>query len=152
MNMQFLRELDRTLSKLSPLLRVQRPALGWISTIRTALGMTERQLAERVDVPPNHISAIEREELSGNASLETMGRVAAALNCRFVYALVPIDGLEASLVRRARELAKARLEYVNHQMRLEGQQLSEDDIERLVQDDIAEMLSESSSALWDKPE
>ena len=114
MNIRFLRELDRTLSKLKPLSFVQRPALGWISTIRTALGMTERQLAERVDLFPNKIPAIEQEELSGSISLETMGRVAAALNCRFVHALVPTDGLEASLLQRARELAKARLEYVNH--------------------------------------
>lgn len=37
---------------------------------------------------------IERAEVEGSIRLQTLGRVAEALNCRLVYALVPDESLE----------------------------------------------------------
>lgn len=149
-DLQVLRQLDATLNKLKPLSAVSPPPRGWISAIRAALGMNDHQLAARMNVTVDDVSAIQRDEINGHASLATLERAAAALNCRLVYAVIPAETLEQVLLKRAREVATARVEYVNHQMMLEGQQLTGEPLERLVQDEINDLLSEPS-AVWDVP-
>lgn len=149
--MQILRQLDKTLVTLKPLLAIPRPSTGWIAAIRKTLGMTHRQFAARMEVPESRVSSIEKGEISGKTTLDTMERAAAALNCRFVYAFVPNESLEQFLMQQARRIATARAEYVNHHMMLEGQQLTSEYLEQLIQDDIDESLNQGSRMLWDKP-
>lgn len=150
LDMPLLRELDNTLAALKPLVTVSRPRSGWIAAIRNALGMNQGQLAARMETTEPGVCEIEQGEIDGNATLAAMERAAAALNCRFVYALVPNDSLEQFLRQRARDIATARAEYVNHHMMLEGQQLDSEALERLIQDDIEESLDEQWQTLWDK--
>jgi predicted DNA-binding mobile mystery protein A len=151
LRMQVLRQLDSTLVTLKPLLAIPRPLTGWIAAIRKTLGMTHRQFAARMEVPESRISSIEKGEISGKTTLDTMERAAAALNCRFVYAIVPNESLEQFLKQQARRIATARVEYVNHHMMLEGQQVGSEALEQLIQEDIDESLNELSLKLWDKP-
>jgi len=70
------------------------------------------------------VIALERSEEKGTIELATLRRVAAALDCTLVYALVPNKPLEAIVRDRARKFLRRRLEPVEHTMLLEGQKVS----------------------------
>lgn len=151
LDIQRLRKLDEMLVTFKSLSAAQRPPSGWLAAIRTALGMNPRQLADRMNVAEGRANEIEQGEISGTTTLHAIGQAAEALNCRFVYALVPVESLEQFLVRQARAVATARAKYVNHHMMLEAQQLDSEALEQLIQKDIDESLNESSQTLWKKP-
>ena len=62
---------------------------GWIRTIRLQKGMQGKELARIMRVSPARISVLERDELRGAVTLKMMQRAAEALDCAFVYAVVP---------------------------------------------------------------
>lgn len=88
-----LEQLDATLNRIPCLRVVQRPAKGWLRAVREALGMSGRQFARRLGVSAPCITALEKKELSGSVTIKTMRRAAEALDCVFVYALVPRESL-----------------------------------------------------------
>ena len=125
------------------------PKEGWIRTVRKALGMSGAQLGRRMQISRAQVAQTERNELSGGVTLKSMQRAAEALGCRFVYAIVPMDGsIEAVIEERARQKAKALVGKVNEHMALEAQTLSESnirfEIERLTQ----EFMKDLPSELW----
>jgi len=112
--------LDRNLSRLKPLLS-QMPAEGWIRTIRESLRMTQSQLAREMGISQPTLNQIEASELKGRVQLDSMKRAADALNCDFVYALVPRRPLDDIVRSRAVEIAKEQMTSVNQSMLLENQ-------------------------------
>ena len=104
---------------------LQIPTEGWVRTTRTALGMTGAQLARRAGVAKSYISRVERAEPEGAVTLRSMQQYAAAMNCRFVYAIVPEDSVEGVIERRAREKSTQIVASAGRQMALEAQQLGE---------------------------
>src|SRR5271155_2214754 len=71
------------------------PVRGWIRAIREALGMSMEQLAERLKIKQPSLVALEQSEAKGSIELATLRRVAEALDCTLIYALVPHKPLEA---------------------------------------------------------
>lgn len=67
----------------------QKPEMGWIKSIRIALGITTKQLAEKMGIAQPNIIAIEERELLRTISLETLDKAARAMNCKLIYAIVP---------------------------------------------------------------
>jgi predicted DNA-binding mobile mystery protein A len=112
--------LDRRLREIS-VNAMTPPPHGWARAIREALGMTTRQMARRVGVSAVSISSLERSERAGTVQLDTLRRAADALNCDLVYALVPRDSLEETVVRQARSIAEHEVLRVDRTMRLEDQ-------------------------------
>ena len=143
------KQLDKRLKLLQTVDILARPPRGWVKAIREALGMTTAQLAKRLNVSQPRVLGIEKAEVSGSIKLESLERVARALDCRLVYALVPRKPLESLAEDRARELAKKHLWATSHSMALENQRVGEADerehLERLVQ----KLLSRPGSALWE---
>ena len=123
------RQLDQRFKGFPPVAVLTPPARGWIKALRTALGMSYRQLAERLGQHPATITGLERSEARGTIQLSTLRRLGEAMNCTLVYALVPNDALEAIVQRRARQVARKRLNAVSHTMRLEQQGVSADALE-----------------------
>ena len=78
----FKRWLDQSLNQ-------SVPGEGWIRAVRTQQNMLGKQLAEKMRVSPARISVLERDEQRGAVTLKMMQKAAEALDCRFVYALVP---------------------------------------------------------------
>jgi predicted DNA-binding mobile mystery protein A len=105
-----------------------RPFGGWVRAIREALGMTAGQLAERMDVSQPSVTRLEKSERDNGARLDTLKRAADALDCDFVYALVPRRPLDDTVADQARTRAYERVRQVAHTMALEDQALAEDDI------------------------
>jgi predicted DNA-binding mobile mystery protein A len=125
------------------------PAGGWLKAIREALGMTSRQLAERMGAAPSRVPTIEKAELSGSTTIKTLRAAAEAMDCVLVYAIVPRTSLEEIVTRRAEEKVGERLSRLNHTMALENQAMASDDLvqerARLVQ----ELLAKSPRRIWD---
>ena len=117
-------ELLRPFRRLS---RAQSPRGGWVRAIREALGMSGAQLAARLNVTRQTIKDLEHSEATGKITLDSMNKLAAALGCRVVYALVPEKPLEEIQRDRAREIAESLMKPVSHSMKLEAQAIGERD-------------------------
>lgn len=63
--------------------------------------MSATELAVRMKVNQSRVSQIERAEESGSIHMSTLIRAAEALECRFVYALVPKTTLEEMVMRQS---------------------------------------------------
>ncbi len=61
----------------------------WIKSIRIARGLRGRDLAEQMSVSPARVSVMERDEINGSVTLKMMKKAASAMDCEFVYLLVP---------------------------------------------------------------
>lgn len=125
------------------------PRKGWIRGIRDALGMSMRQLAERAKTSTPWISSIEKGEVEGSLTLNTLRKVANALDCDLVYALVPRKPLQVRVEERAREKATRLVKQTQQTMRLEEQGLSKKELEQQIKRLSDELLQGSARALWD---
>src|ERR1035441_2089832 len=102
--------LDERFRALGSATRYASPVRGWIKAIREALGMSTAQLAKRLAVKQPSVVALEQSEAKGTIELATLRRVANALDCTLVYALVPNKPLEAMVRDQPRAFALRRLE------------------------------------------
>lgn len=141
--------LDQRFSSMKPESRYRPPPKGWIRAIRDALGMSGAQLGRRLRVRAQSVSDIEKSEASGTIQLKTLRKVAEALDCVVVYALVPNSSLEDMVQGRAREIARSELLRIAHTMDLEAQGLSQEEREEQVDAYIREHLRERE--LWEDP-
>jgi predicted DNA-binding mobile mystery protein A len=124
-----------------------QPVRGWVKAIREALGMSTAQLAKRAGVRQPSIVALEQSEAKGSIELGTLRRIAEALDCKLVYALVPNQPLEQTVRERARLFARRRLDPIEHSMALEDQRAPRRETEALID----EVLRETNPRrLWDE--
>ena len=99
--------------------------------------MTGGDLARRMGVHPSRIPAIERGERELTLKLDTLTRVADALNCDLMYALVPRTSLDGMVADQARRRAAGHLRNVIVHSQLEDQEVTRDDLETQI-DDLAD--------------
>ena len=143
-------QLDTSLQKFRPLLEITTPSKGWIRAIRDALGMTARQLSERLGVTQQSVARIEKEEMAGAVTIKTMRRIADSLDCVFVYGFVPRTSLEDIIGYQAKKVAIRRLSKVSQTMSLENQALSREENEKVVSEMVDELVRTLPSDLWNK--
>lgn len=143
-----IRQLNRKLERFDHLRSTTTPRKGWISEIRRALGMSASQLATRLNVTGPAVSQYEKGEVNRTITLETLEKVAAALGCEFVYALVPKVSLDDLLQRRARRLATEMIERTSHSMHLEQQDVSENESKKQIEDLTQQLLADRPRTLW----
>ena len=122
------------------------PHSGWIRAVREALGMSTRELAERIGVTKARISQIERGERERTVTLATLDRVAEGLGCRVEYVLVPELPLTDMVRAQARRRAETFVAVVDHTMALEGQEPSPDWLDRRVNEETERLID--SRGLW----
>ena len=115
------RRMDQRFRRLGPLSELGRPHGGWIRAVRDALGMSATQLAQRLGVSQQRVAALEQGELQLATQLNTLTRVANALDCELVYALVPRTSLTEMVEEQAKRKAVQHLRWVAHHSRLEDQ-------------------------------
>ncbi len=144
------RNLDKRLNSLRNLESLTRPPKGWVRAIREALGMTTAQLGKRIGVTQPRAFDIEKAEVNGSLTIDSLERAARALDCQLVYALVPRKPLEDLVVERARQLARSKLASISHSMALEDQQVSESSAAYQLDDLTRKLLEKRGSALWDE--
>ncbi|HPX62429.1 MAG TPA: mobile mystery protein A [Deltaproteobacteria bacterium] len=142
-------QLDKTLSGYAAVKQITPPLKGWIRAIREALGMTGKQLASRMNVSQPRIPRLEQDEVSGVVSLKTMRQAAEAMDCVFVYAIVPRTTLEEAVRAQASSIASARVQHVSHSMLLEAQHLSDEELRASIEAAAEELVREMPKELWE---
>jgi len=142
-------QLEATLENLFCMRHVKRPAKGWLRAVREALGMSGKQFARRLGVSPPRVTALEKDELNGSVSIKTMRQAAEALNCVFVYGVIPRESLTDIVRKRARSLVGKRLARVSHSMLLEAQQLTGAEQKKMLDAEVEELIRNMPKELWD---
>lgn len=142
------KQLERRVAPLREIMLVP-PKRGWIRAIRESLGMSDRQLASRMGVAPSRIPALEKAEATGRTTVRTLRQAASAMNCTFVYALVPIEPLDDILRQRATIKARKDMSRLDHTMRLENQAVLKSDLDAERQRMVEQIVSGSLRGLWD---
>lgn len=144
-----LRQLDEQLGPWVRLANSPRPRKGWIATVRHALGMGLTQLGRKVGINPSAVRRLEERERSGKITLAALSRVAAAMDCRLVYAIVPNKSLQNVVERQVRKVADSRLARVGHTMDLEAQGVGEQETSHQQVALMHRLASEWPRHLWD---
>jgi predicted DNA-binding mobile mystery protein A len=143
-------QLDKRLAALRPLARSPKPSRGWVRAIRETLGMTTRQLAERMRISQPSLVKLEKSEAAGTITLGSLERAAQALGCRVVYALVPIKPLTETIEGRASMLADRQVSSVEQTMRLEAQGVTNKTERKQARRQVAQELLRRPARLWDE--
>lgn len=145
-DLQF-RQIDSALQPFSES-RPPAPQRGWLRAIRNAIGMTTAQLARRLSTSQSAVTEFEQREVAGSITLATLRRIADAMHCDLVYAVVPRRPLGEMIQARAEEVARKKLAPVAHSMRLEDQAVSNETMEQQVKQLAKELIERRRSELW----
>lgn len=144
-----LRQLDKKLEAVRAMQQqAPVPRDGWIKTIRTAIGMPAAQLAARLGVRQSTVSRLEKSECEGTASLESLRKAAAAMDCEVYYVLLPRMPLERVVTDRAGEVAAEDIERVTRTMSLENQSADDDVTRQQLEERREDLLRGSWRNLW----
>jgi predicted DNA-binding mobile mystery protein A len=111
------------------------------------MGVT--QFARRLKIKPPSVSDLERGEMEGTITLNSLRRAADALDCTLVYALVPSTTLTAAVQEQARHKAREARSSVSHSMALEAQGIDPLEAERQENELMQRLLIEWPRNLWD---
>ena len=126
----------------------ERPSDGWIRATRMALGMSVHQLAIRMGMTQQAASQLEANELDDSVTIKTLRKAAEALGCKFVYAIVPLDGSLQDMIRdQAAQKAREIVTAVDHTMQLEAQGVG--DMHTKIQEIAQELSKNPNSRLWE---
>ena len=139
------RSIMSKVGPLSGLCESESSGQGWIAGVRQALGMTARQLANRLGVSQPRIARMEKNER--NLKISTMMKIAEGLDCVFVYGFVPKRPLDELVHRQAVKKAKEVLGKVNANMALENQ-LADDP--QMAEDLADDMIAGNVKRIWDE--
>lgn len=144
-----LKQYQDTVNQLRSLTVVPRPKEGWVRTVRKALGMSGPQLGRRLGLKKAQVSQMERMEMEDRISLKQLRRVAEALDCDLVYALVPRQPVEETVMARARKKATALVAKADIHMALEAQRLNRTALVREVNREAQRLFDNMPRDLWE---
>lgn len=139
-----IRALDRKTTELQSDKNIIPAGKSWIGTIREAIGMTALQLAKRLGVTQPRISAMEKNEK--NMKISTMEKVAASIDCDFVYYFKPKKSFQNFVENQARKKAEEILKTVNLNMALEDQKIAE---KEAIEDMVTDFINNNTKQIWD---
>jgi len=128
------------------------PPSGWVKAIRGSLGLTIRQLAERVGVGHGSIAKLEKRETKRKVTIESLENAARAMDCKVVYAIVPIESgntLDDIIKNKAYEATRKVMKDVAHTMRLEKQGTSEKQIQKEIERVAQELVESNDARIWE---
>ena len=122
------------------------PRGGWVREIRTALGLSQSQLAARAGVSRATVQQMERAEAERRITLASLDKLAAAMGCQLALAIVPKAG-SLEDVRRRQAMAKA--EALLHERTKDNKRPPRPaDLERRKQQLVTRLLRGSRRRLW----
>lgn len=126
------------------------PDKGWVKAIRTTLGMSLQQLANRLAVTKQAVLDMERRESDGGITIKSLKEIGDAMDMQLVYGFVPKDGsLDELIERRAKALATEIVLRTSNSMRLEDQSNSELRIRQAISEMSKELKKDMPKMLWD---
>ena len=144
------KQLDKSLGRYRSLSLLAKPPKGLIRAIRDVMGMSARQLAERLGVRQQRVAMMEKEEMTGALTIKSLQRVAEALDCVLVWSFVPKTSLEQTVRKQAEKVARQRWMRAHQTMALENQSLGSRENREVLRELIDQLTEERSSRLWDR--
>lgn len=142
-------QLDRQMLLFSAAKQVPAPSEGWIYAIRTAIGMSLKQLGGRLGMTMQGVKDIERREKEGSITIQKLREVAAALDMQLVYALIPREeSLDKMIEKRAVHLAREIVLKTAHTMHLEDQEINQKALLESIERRAAKIKNELPKNLW----
>jgi predicted DNA-binding mobile mystery protein A len=122
------------------------PRQGSVREIRTALGLSQSQLAKRAGVSRATVQQMERAEAQRRITLASLDKLAAAMDCQVAVAILPRGGsLEDVRLRQAAMKADAIL----HERTKDNKRPPRPaDLERRKQQLVTRLLRGSRRRLW----
>ena len=126
----------------------ERPSDGWISAIRKSISMSVRQLGVRMGATQQMVSRFEQNECDDSITLRSLRKIAEAMNCKLVYAIIPREGTLKDIINQ-QALLKAReiIDPVNHTMMLEAQEVGDKD--EKIKEIATDLVNNLNSKIWD---
>jgi predicted DNA-binding mobile mystery protein A len=146
-----IKQLDRQLKEWQAVSKKYgRPRDGWVKTLRVALSMSAEQLASRLGLTRSRITQLENAEIHDAVTLRTLKEAANAMECEFVYAIVPKNqtSLEDIIKRRAEQIAKERVARIAHSMSLEAQSVDTDILKKHKEDLAKNLMEHLNKKFW----
>ncbi len=122
------------------------PRAGWIREIRTALGLSQSQLAKRAGLSRATVQQMERAEAERRITVASLDKLAAAMGCQVAIAILPRDGTLED-VRRRQALAKAEV-ILHEKVKDNKRPPTPADLERRKQQIVTRLLRGSRRRLW----
>ncbi|MFN0064454.1 MAG: mobile mystery protein A [Myxococcaceae bacterium] len=148
-------QVDVKVRALLALRGVVPPRSGWLKAVRESLGLSARQLGERLRITPQVITRMEQREEVGKVTLETLQRAARAMGCRLVYAIVPegsFESLDDIVTKRSLALATRLAAGVSRSMSLENQSVETERTSEHVRELAQELKARLDPRIWNEPE
>jgi predicted DNA-binding mobile mystery protein A len=145
-----LEQLDRKLQPFIGSEKVIIPEKGWINTIRSTINMTLEQLGNKLNITKQGVKRIEESEAAGTITIKSLKEVGNALEMKFVYGFVPVDGTINSVIeRKSRILAEKIILRTNQNMMLEDQAIEKSKLKAAIDNLSKEIKSELKKSIWD---
>ena len=143
-------QMDRKFRELNRMKGSSVPERGWVHAIRTALGMSLRQLGGRLKISPQSVKEMEDREADGSVTLRTLREAARALGMELSYVLIPMEeSLESMVEARAEKVARSIVLRTSKTMELEEQDVSGERIEKAIRTKKNELIRTMPRYLWD---
>jgi len=118
--------------------------------------MSGASLARRLGLQRSSVAYLEQAESDGNITLKKLKQVANAMDCEFIYAIVPkptkdnpqplIDDI---IHKQARVKASNIVQQASTQMMLENQQLSKTALKKEVERLAKQLINEMPKDFWE---
>jgi predicted DNA-binding mobile mystery protein A len=141
-----LRQADTKFEKIRPISIHLKGVKSWIKYIRSAMGMSADQLAKKTNMATSSLYQLERGEEENKVNLQSLKKVAEALNCEVIYALVPREPLNEMIKRQAYTKAKNIVAESTLNMELEDQAVNQVETKQQIKE-LADKIRESKN-LW----
>lgn len=149
-NKLILDQLNRKLVPFKTLEKISIPEKGWIYTIRKSLNMTLEQLGKKANMTRQGVQKLEEREARGSISINTLKEIGRALDMKLVYGFSPnYDSINQMVDEKAKKLASKIVLRTHHNMQLENQGNSNEQINDAIDDLAQEIKREMRKSLWD---
>jgi predicted DNA-binding mobile mystery protein A len=97
---------------------------------------------------PQVVQIFEKNETKGTITLNSMHKIAEAMECKFVYAIVPKTSLQEIIETQAQISAVTMVKRIAHSMNLESQETGEKEEKEHINDIKRKLLDNFSKKLW----
>jgi len=119
-----------------------------ISLIRNQLGMSQRALAKRANVPQSTVSKIESGTLKPNVA--TLQKILNSVDCDLLITAVQRNSPEKIRKNQALKKATKKVFYLRGTMSLEKQEPDQELLKELIDEEVKNLLDTTTSKLWEE--
>ena len=143
-----LEQVDEQLKELRKI-ELDKPPSGWINAIRTAISMSAKQLAKRLQISQQALSNLEKREVEETITIGKLREIGNALNLKLVYSFIPDNSLESMIDEQANKLARKIVMRTSLQMEIEDQRVEDKKLKKSIDQRAKEIARKMPMNLWD---